>query len=353
MSEPAEAPPRPPGPASAENRTGLAVLATGGLPRLDRLPVLQTVLGRLDAALTGRVRAMLGPQAEVRIGPPRCLRLQEFQDRIAPGVPIALLRVEPWGGGCLAVLDPGMAATVVEALLGGGRPVAADTGPRSYTAIERAVIQRMAREMIGRDLATAFSIAGASGFSMERLETDPSRLAIGKPAAPGIAFRADVRLGDSIGCIEFLFPYSSIEPMRERLSQGTGDDHRDSDAAWRAHLTAELPRTNIRLRAVIEQRRVQAAEILRWQVGSKLALRRRHDEPIDVFCNDILVLRGRIAEKDGLIALHIEERRTAEDWLTPDAQPPDPSAPVSSASGSPASGSSGPNSLARISSHVA
>ena len=166
--------------------------------------------------------------------------------------------------------------------------------------------------------------------------------------------------------------------MRERLSQGTGDDHRDSDAAWRAHLTAELPRTNIRLRAVIEQRRVQTAEILRWQVGSKLALRRRHDEPIDVFCNDILVLRGRIAEKDGLIALHIEERRTAEDWLTPDAQPPnssapDPSAPVSSASGSSAPGSSasgssapvssasgssasdssGPNSLARISSHVA
>ena len=331
MSELSEVPPSPPRTAGAANRTGLAVLATGGLPGLDRLPLLQTVLDRLAAALTGGVRAMLGPEAEVRIGPPRSVRLQEFRDRIAPGVPIAVLRVEPWGGNCLAVLDPGVAATAVEALLGGGRRVTGDTGRRTYTAIEQAVIARMARDTIGRALATAFSIAGAGGFAMERLETDAGRVTIGKPAAPGIACRAEVRLGDSIGCIELLFPYASIEPMRERLSQGTGDGQRDSDAAWRAHLTAELPRTNVRLRAVIAQRRVQAAEIVQWQVGSKLALRRRHDEPIDVFCSDLLVLRGRIAEQDGHIALHIEERRTAEDWLTPDAQPPDPSPPDASA----------------------
>jgi flagellar motor switch protein FliM len=329
MSDPAAAPPGPPRPASAANRTGLAVLATGGLPGLDRLPLLHTVLDRLAAALTGGFRTMLGPDAEVRVGPPRSLRLQEFRDRIVPGVPIAVLRFEPWGGTCLAVLDPGVAATAVEAMLGGGRRVTSDAVRRAYTAIEQAVIARMARDTIGRALATAFSIAGAAGIAMERLETDASRVTVGKPAAPGIALRADVRLGDSIGGIELLFPYASIEPMRDRLSQGTGDGQRDSDAAWRAHLTAELPLTHVRLRAVIAQRRVQAAEIMQWQVGSKLALRRRHDESIDVFCHNLLVLRGRIAEQDGHIALHIEERRTAEDWLTPDAQLADPPADAS------------------------
>ncbi len=324
MSDVAEPPPGSPRAASAENRTGLGALATGGLPGLDRLPVLQTLIERLAAALTASVRGMLGPDAEVRIDPVRSLRLQEFQDRIAPGVPIAVLRIEPWGGRCLAVLDAGMTATAIEALLGGrGRP-AGDTGRRAYTAIERAVVQRLAREMIGRDLAAAFALAGAGGFTMERLETDGTRLAIGKPGAPAMAFRAEVRLGDSIGCIEFLFPYSTIEPMRDRLSQGREDEQRDGDAAWRAHLTAELPHTNVRLRAVIEQRRVQAAAVLHWQVGSKLTLRRRHDEPIDVFCNDLLVLRGRIAEKDGHIALHIEERRTAEDWPAPEPRQADP-----------------------------
>jgi flagellar motor switch protein FliM len=68
------------------------------------------------------------------------------------------------------------------------------------------------------------------------------------------------------------------------------------------------------LKAVIESRRVSAAEILRWRVGSTLVLNRHHEEPIDVFCDDLLVLRARMAEQGGRIALHVEERRLAEDW---------------------------------------
>jgi flagellar motor switch protein FliM len=56
--------------------------------------------------------------------------------------------------------------------------------------------------------------------------------------------------------------------------------------------------------------------MMRWQPGSKLLLDRRHDEPIDVLCGDLPVLRTRIAEKDGRIALHVEERRFADDWPT-------------------------------------
>jgi flagellar motor switch protein FliM len=324
MSEVAESPPAPPRAAPNENRRGLQALATGGLPGLDRLPVLQAVIERLGIALTASVRAMLGPEAEARIDPARSLRVQEFQDCIAPGVPIAVLRIEPWGGRCLAVLDTGMAATAIEALLGGGRRIAGDTGRRSYTAIERAVIQRLAREMIGRDLASAFALTGAAGFTLERVETDVARATLGNAAAPAIAFRAEIGLGASVGGIEFLIPYATIEPMRDRLAQGREDGQRDSDAAWRAHLMAELPYTPVRLRAVIEQRRVPAADVLHWEVGSKLLLRRRHDESIDVFCSDLLVLRGRIAEKDGHIALHIEERRTVEDWPIGDRQLPEP-----------------------------
>jgi flagellar motor switch protein FliM len=68
------------------------------------------------------------------------------------------------------------------------------------------------------------------------------------------------------------------------------------------------------LRAVIERRRISATEVLRWRVGSTLLLNRHHEEPIDVFCDDLLVLRARMAEQDGRIALHVEERRLAEDW---------------------------------------
>ena len=71
---------------------------------------------------------------------------------------------------------------------------------------------------------------------------------------------------------------------------------------------------NFKERAVVERRRVSTSDVLRWRVGSHLPLGRRHDDPIELFCRDLLVLHARIAEKDGHIALHVEDRRLAKDW---------------------------------------
>jgi flagellar motor switch protein FliM len=312
---------------AVENRAGLRALAAGAMAGLDRLPLLRAVSDRLTAALTLSFRGILGIDAEVQIAPPRSVRLEEFEAGIAPAAPVAVLRMLPWGGICLAAIDPQLATTAIEVLLGGRRGASGDVARRSYTAIERAVVERLGREIVARDLAGAFALAGAAGVALDRLETTAARIPVGKPATPAVALSAEVRLGDRIGSIDFLLPYAALEPMRDRLSQGVEDKGGDGDAAWRAHLTAELPHAQVRLRAIIERRRIQAAEVLRWQAGSKLVLHRRHDEPIDIFCNDLLVLRGCIAEKDGRIALHIEERRIADDWPRPDGMVPDGAGP--------------------------
>jgi flagellar motor switch protein FliM len=79
-------------------------------------------------------------------------------------------------------------------------------------------------------------------------------------------------------------------------------------------LTALLPHAEIELRAVIEQRPISTAEVMGWQVGSRLLLDRRQDEPIDVFCKELLVLRAAMADKEGRLALRVSECRLAQDW---------------------------------------
>ena len=51
--------------------------------------------------------------------------------------------------------------------------------------------------------------------------------------------------------------------------------------------------------------------------GPRLLLNRRHDEAIDVLCEGLPVFSAHIAERDGRIALLVEERRLAEDWPVP------------------------------------
>ena len=303
-------------------RSGLRVLVADGPKGLERLPMLGSVIDHLGTLLAAGVRTVLGPDAEAHLEPPRSVAVQDFLDAAPPGAPVAVLRMDPWGARCIAVLHSAVAAMAVERLLGGRSGGPAGHADRGFTAIERAVLERVARDLIARNLAAAFAPAGAAGFALERMETDLSRVGFGKPAAPAIVLRASVTRGGAIGGIGFMIPYAALEPMRDKLSQGQETKASETDEAWRSHLNAQLPATSVRLRAVVEQRRVQTADLLQWQVGSKLALSRRHDEPIDVFCCGLLVLRGRIAEKDGRIALHIEERRLADDRPFAAAPPP-------------------------------
>ena len=105
--------------------------------------------------------------------------------------------------------------------------------------------------------------------------------------------------------------------MKDRLAQALSDQKPGGNQAWQAHLNAELPQTGVTLRAIVERRRIATSDLLRWRVGTTLPLSRRHDDPIELFCRDLLLLRARIAEKDGRIALHVEDRRLAEDWPIP------------------------------------
>jgi flagellar motor switch protein FliM len=185
---------------------------------------------------------------------------------------------------------------------------------RGYTAIERAVVERLARDQIAGSMTSAFAPAAELEVMLDHVATDAAEAAIANPPAPCIVWRVSLTVDGRDGSLTFLLPYAAIEPIKPQLSREPAGSGRDRDAVWRSHLETELPHTDVGLRAVIERRRISATEVLRWRVGSTVLLNRRHDEPIDVFCDDLLVLRARMAEHDGRIALHVEERRLAEDW---------------------------------------
>jgi flagellar motor switch protein FliM len=175
-------------------------------------------------------------------------------------------------------------------------------------------VERLGRDQIAGSLISAFAPVTDLDVALDYVAADAAEAAIANPPAPCLAWRISLTVEGRDGSATFLLPYAAIEPIRPQLSRDPAGAGRDRDAAWRNHLEAELPLTDVMLRAVVERRRISATEVLRWRIGSTVPLNRRHDEPIDVFCDDLLVLRARMAEHDGRIALHVEERRLAEDW---------------------------------------
>ena len=276
--------------------------------------MLAGIVDRLAGSFAISFRIISRGSADARTEQPRPTRFAEFMETVPPAALTAVMRIGDWGGNCLAVIDSDLADIAIALLLGGQGDATAAQPRRSYTAIERAVVERLARDQIAGNLTCAFAPAAELDVALDFVATDAAEAAIANPPAPCLVWRISIIIEGRDGSITFLLPYAAIEPIRPQLSRDPAGSGRDRDAAWRSHLEAELPQTDVALRAVIERRRVSATEVLRWRIGSTVLLNRRHDEPIDVFCDDLLVLRARMAEHDGRIALHVEERRLAEDW---------------------------------------
>ena len=68
------------------------------------------------------------------------------------------------------------------------------------------------------------------------------------------------------------------------------------------------------------------SEVAAWQPGSTLVLDRRQDDPIDVFCQGLMVCRAAIAAKDERIVLRVEDCVIEKGWPG-DVTPPVPEAP--------------------------
>ena len=303
-----------PAPDPVDKRRGYEALLGGELLGLDRLPVLNIILDRLTQLLTASMRSFTGDTADVSIDRIKPVRLSDFLDGITLPAMIAVIRIEQWDGYCLAALDPRLIGLAVDVLLGGRHNRAQSIEGRPYTAIERVFVERLANEVITHDLKRAFELICEVDFVLDRFEGTPSYAAITKLSAAAVGFRAEVSMEGRGGHIDFLIPYATLEPVRGLLSQEYVAKRHGDDPVWRAHLRDELPHTNVTLRAVVERRRISSAEVLRWRPGSKLCLDRRHDEAIDVVCHDLPLLRTRIGEKNGRIALHVEERRFTNDW---------------------------------------
>jgi flagellar motor switch protein FliM len=98
-----------------------------------------------------------------------------------------------------------------------------------------------------------------------------------------------------------------LEPVRDILAQEFIGKKSGGDTVWLNHLRGEVPRASIELQAILEQRVVNVSTVVRWKPGTILLLNRRQDDPVDLTCEGTLIARALIAERDGRVALQVEE----------------------------------------------
>ncbi len=294
----------------AEEASGIHAIINSALVSYERLPMMDIVFDRMVRMMSTSLRNFTSDNIEVSLDNITSVRFGDYLNSIPLPAMLAVFRAEEWDNHGLMTIDSSLIYSIVDVLLGGRRGTAAmRIEGRPYTTIEQTLIERMI-SVILKDMCAAFEPLSPVSFIFDRLETNPRFATIARPPNAAVLIKLRVDMEDRGGRCEILFPYATLEPIRELLLQRFMGEKFGRDSIWEGHLATELWSAEIGLNAILDEQTMSLNEVMKFEIGQTLVFNKTPNDEVVLKCGEVPMLSGALGRSGQMMALKIT--RTAE-----------------------------------------
>jgi flagellar motor switch protein FliM len=287
--------------------SGVMALINSAMVNYERLPMLDIVFDRLVRLMSTSLRNLTSDNVDVSLDQVSTVRFGDYMNSIPLPAMLSVFKAEEWDNNGLMVIDSALIYSVVDVLLGGRKgETSVRVEGRPYTTIESNLVERMVHVTL-TDLSSAFDPLSPVTFNLDRMETNPRFATITQTGNACVLARLRIDMGERGGRMEILIPYATLEPIRALLLQQFMGEKFGRDSIWESHLTQELYKTDVQLQAVLGEVAVQLGDMLAWKPGDQVVFNTTPNDWLELRCGDFPMFRGPSGQRQGHIAVRIED----------------------------------------------
>ena len=269
-----------------------------------RLPALEMINERFARLFRVNLYNLLRRSPEISINPIELKKFSEYIHSLHMPTSLNVVKVNPFRGNALIVLDPKLVFAVVDNFFGGnGRHVKIEG--REFTATENRIIQMILKTAFA-DLREAWSNVAPIDVEHVQSEMNPSFANIVTASEIVVVSSFHVEIEGGGGDVHVTLPYSMIEPLRELLEGGVQSDRGQTDERWMQTLKEELDDADVELTMVLGRSVVSLAELLNFKAGDVVPC--DFAGKVTVLAEQVPVFRGSYGISRGQLAVKMEER---------------------------------------------
>lgn len=197
----------------------------------------------------------------------------EFMKTVPFPSSINVVEMEPLKGYSLLVFEAPLVFALVEFFFGGASARHTKSEGRSFTAIEQRVIKKMVGVVLN-DMASAWS--GLLPIQPRHVssEMNPQFVTIVTPSEIVLKTEVNVEIEDFTGKLFLCFPYSVIEPIKEKLYSGIRSDKYELDQRWVTGLKSLLLDSHVEVSAELGSAVLTFEEVMNLKEGQVICLNR-------------------------------------------------------------------------------
>lgn len=269
-----------------------------------RMPTLEMINERFARLFRVSLYNLLRRSPEISVAPVSIKKFSEYVHTLHVPTNLNLVKINPFRGTALIVLDPKLVFAVVDNFFGGTGRHAKIEG-REFTATEQRIIHMMLRNVFA-DLHEAWSHVAPIEVEYLQSEINPHFANIVSPSEIVVVTSFHVELDGGGGELHITMPYAMIEPLREVLDSGMASDRVEKDDRWNVCLREEIEDAEVELSTLLGRTSVTLAELVNLKPGDILTC--DFTGKVLVLAEDVPMFRGSFGLSRGQQAIKFEER---------------------------------------------
>ena len=271
-----------------------------------RMPTLDIIHDRFIRLFRVTLSNSLRKMANLSVNSTGPLKFSEFMNSLPLPSCLNILRLDPLRGAAVMVIESKLLYALVDSFFGGNDVPYTKIEGKDFTQIEIKIARRVVLSAID-DYEKAWEPVYPLKVGYSRTEINPQFVAVVPPSDVVIATTFDVELEKVSGTIKVVIPYSTLEPIKSKLSVGFQSEQLEVDFIWINRIKEQIMGTAANVQVRLGEADITMSDLLDLSPGDIIQLNTDATMPLDIFVEGIPKFKGIPGILKGNRALKIIE----------------------------------------------
>lgn len=275
----------------------------------DHLPVLEVIHDKVARGLRSALHSWLQRTGDVAAQPMRAVKYQAYSRSLPNPTAMHRFTVKGFSEPVLICIPAPLVGAVVDGFFGGSGNGNGAAQGRDLSRTERRVAEMLVA-LVQQATADAWAPVRQLAFTASGFDSNPQFAECHVADEPVLIHSYAVELDCGGGEVHLVYPWRSVEPLREKLA-GAGPQPNEADrATWTRHLRRDLACAPITLTAGFSEAVITLQDLTSLQPGDFIPI--DLPEQITLSSEGIPLFRAGYGTREGQYAVQVHELLQAE-----------------------------------------
>ncbi len=269
-----------------------------------RMPILEIIYERFIRSFRVSLSNSLRKISTISIISTDLLKFGEFVNTLPIPSCMCIMRFNELRGPALLVFESKLAYAFIDSYFGGtDRPFTKIEG-KEFTMIELSFMKKI-MDMAINDLEEAWAPVHRIDAQYLRTEINPQFVGVVPPSDVIIATTLEVEFESASGTIMIVVPYSTIEPIKQKLSSSFQTDNEMADSIWTQAMNEHIKNAMSTLVVKLGEAEMTVGDILTLEPGDIIPLNQDASGEVSIAVEGVEKMKCLIGTYKGNRAVQI------------------------------------------------